>query len=244
MLALSAATRSIPGQLEMGLLVGAKIRGQHEVTESRLRATRSATMTGDAKLLLIRGPQSGRAFELDKRTLTLGRDPRNEIVIDHPQVSRRHARLTRQNNAWVIEDMDSTNGTFVNGTRLTEPRALTEGDTIELSEAVILTYRKEVPAPEGTRQPGSEPPPGHPRDQAPPRGVPLRESAPPPFERPSPAQPSVPERELPQGQTWLLVGAGCFVLFLAVACAAVFALDYFGLLPAFFYEPFRWLGLI
>jgi len=34
------------------------------------------------------------------------------------------------------------------------------------------------------------------------------------------------------------------VLFLAVACAAIFALDYFGLLPAFFYEPFRWLGLI
>ena len=201
-------------------------------------------MTDDPKLLLIRGPQSGRAFVLGKRTLTLGRDPRNDIVIDHPQVSRRHARLTRQNNAWVIEDLDSTNGTFVNGTRLTEPRALTEGDTIELSEAVLLTYRKEVPAPEGTRPPGSEPRPALMRDQAAPRGAPTRGSAPPPFERPSPAQPPAPGRESPQIQTWLLVGAGCFVLFLAVACAAIFALDYFGLLPAFFYEPFRWLGLI
>jgi len=201
-------------------------------------------MVGDPKLVLIRGPQTGRTFPLDKHSLTLGRDPRNDVVIDHPQVSRRHACIARQSNAWVIEDLESTNGTFVNGTLLTEPRALTQGDTIELSEAVALTVRKEVAALGETRQAASKPSPVPPRDQAVPRRVHVLEPAPTSTEHPSPARSLSPERDSPQGQTWFLVGAGCFVLFLAAACAAVFALDYLGLLPAFFYEPFRWLGLI
>lgn len=201
-------------------------------------------MASAPELVLIRGPQAGRTFPLDKPSLTFGRDPRNDAVIDHPQVSRRHARIARQSNAWVIEDLESTNGTFVNGTRLTEPRALTQGDTIELSEAVGLTYRRQATASEEARQPASRPSPGPPRDQAAPRHAHVSEPAPTSIERPSPARTSPPERNSPQGQTWFLIGAGCFVLFLAAACVAVFALDYFGLLPAFFYEPFRWLGLI
>jgi hypothetical protein len=201
-------------------------------------------MTDASELLLIRGPLSGRAYALDEPVLTLGRDPRNDIVIDHPQVSRRHARITRQSNAWVIEDLESTNGTFVNGTRVTEPRALIQGDTIELSEAVALAYRKKVAAAEETRQPASGPPSVAPRDQAVRQRAHFPEPAAPSMERSSPQRTPPPDRNPPQGQTWLLVGAGCLVLLLAAACAAVFALDYFGLLPAFFYEPFRWLGLI
>jgi type IV secretory pathway TrbF-like protein len=53
-----------------------------------------------------------------------------------------------------------------------------------------------------------------------------------------------PEAGSQQDRTWLWVGIGCFVLVLVAACAAVFVLDYFRLLPAFFYEPLRWLGLI
>jgi len=199
---------------------------------------------GDPELLLVRGPQAGRAFPLAQHSVTLGRDPRNDIVIDHPQVSRRHARITRQSNAWVIEDLESTNGTFINGTQLTEPRALTHGDTIELSEAVALTYRREATAPDEARQPVSRPSAGAHRDQASPRRAQVPEPPPTFIGPPSPARTRPPERNSPQGQTWFLVGAGCFVLFLAAACVAVFALDYFGLLPAFFYEPFRWLGLI
>lgn len=201
-------------------------------------------MVGDPKLVLIRGPHTGRTFPLEKPSLTLGRDPRNDVVIDHPQVSRRHARITRPSNAWVIEDLGSTNGTFVNGTRLAESRALTQGDTIELSEAVALVVWKEVGASGEARQATGEPSPVPPRDQAAPRRVHVSERAPATIERPSPARSSPPERGSPQGQTWFLVGAGCLVLFLAAACVAVFALDYLGLLPAFFYEPFRWLGLI
>jgi hypothetical protein len=202
-------------------------------------------MTGDPELVLIRGPQTGQTFPLDECILTLGRDPRNDIVIDHPEVSRRHARIVRQGDVWVIEDLESTNGTFVNGTRLTGPRALTRGDTIELSEAVALTWRQAIVAPEETRQPTEGPPPWPPRDQPPPQRAYPPELAPPSFDRASSARTAAPpERGSPQDQTWLWVGTGCFVLFLAAACAAVFVLDAFGLLPAFFYEPLRWLGLI
>jgi hypothetical protein len=181
---------------------------------------------------------------LDEPVLTLGRDPRNDVVIDHPEVSRRHARIARQGDVWVIEDLESTNGTFVNGTRLTVPRALTRGDTIELSEAVALIWRQTVVAAEETREPTDGPPPWPSRDQAPPLRAYPPEPAAPSSERASSAPTAPPERGSPQDRTWLWVGAGCFVLLVAVACAAAFVLDMFGLLPAFFYEPFRWLGLI
>src|SRR5439155_26833213 len=53
-----------------------------------------------------------------KAALTFGRDPRNDVALDHPSVSRLHARLVRYAEGFAIEDHGSTNGTFVNGTRL------------------------------------------------------------------------------------------------------------------------------
>jgi hypothetical protein len=50
--------------------------------------------------------------------------------------------------------------------------------------------------------------------------------------------------QTPLDRTWLWLGIGCAVLLLIVACTTVFVLDYFRWLPAFFYEPLRWLGLI
>jgi ABC-type multidrug transport system ATPase subunit/predicted component of type VI protein secretion system len=64
--------------------------------------------------------------------LTLGRDPRNDMVIDHPIVSRFHARLDLKDGAWTITDLDSSNGTFVNGRQPTADRPLLPGDTIRI----------------------------------------------------------------------------------------------------------------
>ncbi|MEA3374897.1 MAG: FHA domain-containing protein [Chloroflexota bacterium] len=198
-------------------------------------------MTDDPQLVLTRGPQTGHTFPLHGDSLVLGRDPRNDIVISHPQVSRRHARITREGDTWVIEDLDSTNGTFVNGRPVIAPRALTRGDTVELSEAVALMYRQATAVPEERPQRGDRPlapPPWPPRDQEDPR-----RTVPP---GPGSAVQAVarPETLLQRERTWIWVGIGCFVLLLVVACAAVFLLDALRLLPAIFYEPFRWLGLI
>jgi hypothetical protein len=198
-------------------------------------------MTDDSRLVMREGPQPGQTFVLDQDSLTLGRDPGNEIMIGDPQVSRQHARITRQGGLTVIEDAGSTNGTFVNGLRLAGPHTLTDGDVISLGDAVTLSYHSAdiaMTEPLGgqptvsTAPPSYEPPP-----------------PPPPSYEPSPTYMPTPPLSAPpveetQRRTWLWVGCVLLVLLVVVACAAVFVLDYLRLLPDIFYEPLRWLGII
>src|SRR5690606_18783024 len=62
-----------------------------------------------------------------------------------PKVSRVHARLVRQGEQWLIEDLGSRNGTLVNGERLTERRALSFGDRVQLSPDTMLVFAREDP---------------------------------------------------------------------------------------------------
>jgi pSer/pThr/pTyr-binding forkhead associated (FHA) protein len=86
------------------------------------------------------GPYEGKVFELDKESVVLGRDVTNDIIFPDPEVSRRHSRLSLTPRGYVLEDLDSTNGTFVNGEQLTEPRLLLVGDQIGLSQKLIITF--------------------------------------------------------------------------------------------------------
>ena len=64
------------------------------------------------------GPRSGETMSLRPGSLTLGRSPDNDIVIDDPSVSREHARLSNENGRYYIEDLGSMNGTMMNGKRV------------------------------------------------------------------------------------------------------------------------------
>jgi DNA-binding winged helix-turn-helix (wHTH) protein len=66
-----------------------------------------------------------------------GRDAECSLVIDGTTVSRRHARVTVAHGAATIEDLDSTNGTFVNGTRISAPTRLASGDEFALGSEVL-----------------------------------------------------------------------------------------------------------
>ncbi len=81
------------------------------------------------------------ALELSGKDLvTIGRNLTNDIVVDHPTVSRLHARVVRTANGdGAIEDMESSNGTFLNGQRVLpgQPRTLTNGDTIQVGNAAF-----------------------------------------------------------------------------------------------------------
>lgn len=90
------------------------------------------------KLTIRQGPHPDQVFELFKDVHTLGREAGNDIIINDPQVSRHHARLTLQNNAYILEDLGSTNGTFVNGRRVTGPISLSHGDMVGLGDTVVL----------------------------------------------------------------------------------------------------------
>lgn len=101
------------------------------------------------RLIVRRGPQPNQIYDLNKGIITIGRDITNDIVINDPEVSRHHCRLTQGGGGYTIEDLGSTNGTFVNGQRLTGARPLSHGDMLGLGETVTLAYESaatEAPA--------------------------------------------------------------------------------------------------
>jgi hypothetical protein len=92
------------------------------------------------RLIVRRGPQPNQVFELDEDVINLGRDITNHIVINDREVSRHHLRLMRGSDGYTIEDLGSTNGTFVNGKRVTGATPLSNGDLLGLGETVTLLY--------------------------------------------------------------------------------------------------------
>lgn len=79
-------------------------------------------------------------FSLDAVT-TLGRDLGSSVVVDDPYASANHAVLTFRGQAWYVEDLGSTNGTFVNGTPVAGLVALGYGDEIQVGEVRLRLER-------------------------------------------------------------------------------------------------------
>lgn len=92
------------------------------------------------RLIVRRGPQPNQTYDLNKDIVTVGRDITNDIVINDPEVSRHHLRFTRGAGGFTLEDLASTNGTFINGQRLSGAKPLNNGDMINLGETVTLGY--------------------------------------------------------------------------------------------------------
>jgi pSer/pThr/pTyr-binding forkhead associated (FHA) protein len=93
------------------------------------------THTGLLVVLASPAIEPGTERELDSSAVTLGRAPENDLVLDTDDfASVKHARIEpRRDGVWV-EDLESTNGTFVNGVKLTRPRKLSSGDVIRVGE--------------------------------------------------------------------------------------------------------------
>jgi len=90
------------------------------------------------------GPTPGKLIQLGKAELLVGRELSNDIVISDADVSRKHARLVQQGDSYLLEDVGSTNGTFLNGQRLSAPQLLKPGDRIRLGETVEVVFEKSV----------------------------------------------------------------------------------------------------
>jgi DNA-binding winged helix-turn-helix (wHTH) protein len=78
-----------------------------------------------------------RTFPLVTGDNVIGRDPRCTIWLDASGVSKRHACIAIVRGQAILEDLDSSNGTFVGGVRITEPRTLSDGDVIEFGAAAV-----------------------------------------------------------------------------------------------------------
>jgi len=90
------------------------------------------------QLMVRRGPQPNQSYEITQELTTLGRDITNDIVINDRETSRHHLRLLRSGDSLTLEDLGSTNGTFVNGKRVSGVTPLQHGDMIGLGETVTL----------------------------------------------------------------------------------------------------------
>lgn len=214
------------------------------------------------QLVMRAGPTPGKNFSIEKSEIFIGRDIANEVLINDAEVSRRHARISIQAGNYVIEDLGSTNGTFVNGQRLAGPRVLRVGDTVMLGENVSLTFEMAAYDPNATliSAPGTvvaaQPPPPTPQPIAPPPPVytpppppPQSQPQPQPVYQPapqpvyaervpaSPVEPVMPEEAVkPQRRTWLWVSCGCLVV---VLCVVVFGAVVFDQLNMYCSDPFR-----
>ncbi|MEM7800855.1 MAG: FHA domain-containing protein, partial [Chloroflexota bacterium] len=94
------------------------------------------------QLVVRRGPKSGETFELKAQTVIIGRDSTADIIINDPEVSRNHCRLILD-RSYYLQDLGSTNGTFVDGQRLGgEPVRLSNGQILQLGSNVTLLYQE------------------------------------------------------------------------------------------------------
>ncbi|MCI0398711.1 MAG: FHA domain-containing protein [Chloroflexi bacterium] len=195
--------------------------------------------SAQARLVVRYGPSTKPEFPLPQGTVTLGRESVNDVVLNDPEVSRRHARISFQAGQYIIEDLGSTNGTLVNGQRIHGPTPLRNGDTVDIGESIGMTFygpaseieqtfleppvgQVETPTmaqygPGFGRQPAA-PQPAAPRYQPQPvQAAPFRPAS--PYSGP---QGSVPPPPQPAGRSpaRIVVGCGCLLLLAVFACAA------------------------
>jgi ABC-type multidrug transport system ATPase subunit/pSer/pThr/pTyr-binding forkhead associated (FHA) protein len=141
-------------------------------------------------LVIKEGPSAGTTYPLEGDEIVIGRDPSSTLRIDAPGISRKHAALYFQNNQYLLEDLGSSNGTFVNGERISKPLSLKNGDIIGLGRMIQLEYQGTLPSVNATMIEGelplvggtvieeapqqpltpTQPPPAPPRAMPPPPG--------------------------------------------------------------------------
>jgi pSer/pThr/pTyr-binding forkhead associated (FHA) protein len=90
-----------------------------------------------SRVLFVRSEsQQGQEFEVGD-VVVLGRSEETDVVLDDPYASEFHLRLVSQENGMMLHDLGSTNGTYVNGRRVSAPTEMKRGDTIQVGKTVM-----------------------------------------------------------------------------------------------------------
>jgi pSer/pThr/pTyr-binding forkhead associated (FHA) protein len=88
-------------------------------------------------LVVTAGSREGTSLELGATPITIGRAPENTLALDDDYCSGRHARLYPHEGTWVVEDLGSTNGTYLGKARLTQPSVVPPGTAIRIGKTVL-----------------------------------------------------------------------------------------------------------
>ena len=87
-------------------------------------------------LNVLSGPLEGREYRLTNELYMIGRDPESDIVIDQREVSRKHAKIVRMASEYLLTDLTSANGVYVNNLKL-ERHVLAHGDVFQIGSCVF-----------------------------------------------------------------------------------------------------------
>lgn len=177
-------------------------------------------MNVEARLVISGVIVANKEFLLSTQPVVIGRENTNDLVLKDPEVSRRHARITYQAGRYYVEDLGSTNGTFLNDQQIRVQMPLNHGDVIRLGESIRLTYygiaannadetyileedpQDYIETPPVGPPPGYQPPPyQRPQYQQPP----YQQTSPPPpvYGEPSYSQPVSPPGPYQQNQPFV-----------------------------------------
>jgi pSer/pThr/pTyr-binding forkhead associated (FHA) protein len=91
-----------------------------------------------AKVIVMIGDRVLREVHVGKQPIRIGRDPGNDIHLENPAVSRFHAEIYRQDHPFFVEDKNSTNGVFVNGSRVSWKSGLKDNDRITVGKHTLV----------------------------------------------------------------------------------------------------------
>lgn len=112
----------------------------HESVKTNFSDEGKKGRNSDYFLEIIEGPDKGQSFSLYDTDVFIGRHGQCQLVLHDPEVSRRHLKIAHGENGWWLDDLGSTNGSFVNGQRITHHTAA-PGDRIQIGQSVLVIQR-------------------------------------------------------------------------------------------------------
>lgn len=89
------------------------------------------------RLVVTAGPQTGKVIPLDRDTISIGRSADSDLAIHDDYTSTQHARLLFWNGSWMLQDLDSTNGTFLDGQRVSAPVPVPLGEPVTIGHTTF-----------------------------------------------------------------------------------------------------------
>ncbi|GAB4578449.1 MAG: hypothetical protein Fur0022_11840 [Anaerolineales bacterium] len=195
--------------------------------------------TQSFQLVMRAGPSIGKVFPISKGEMHIGRDISNDIVINDAEVSRKHVRVVIQAGEVIIEDLGSTNGSFVNEQRISGPYTLVAGDTLQLGEHVVLVFETAVQEADTTMAvpPGSVIPEMDDSEPTPLQPMAPVQAAPPPPQYELPAMPSATDTSGPasfqapattpkDNRRTIIIAAAAVIVFCCVCPTISYAIYY------------------
>jgi hypothetical protein len=105
------------------------------------RRHEAATIHNTTRLVITAGPKEGLEVPLGREPLTIGRSSDSTLVIRDDYTSSHHARLLLWNEDWMVQDLDSTNGTYLGGKRIASPTQITLGTPIKVGATTFELRR-------------------------------------------------------------------------------------------------------